>query len=807
MRPWLRLVVVLFLLALALPVEERTAATPTDAGVSWQSLGNQLVAFPGLTDATTPTARASFKHSSSAIAATPDGRWVLAVNPDSSSVSLIAADTRTVLAELTTGHDPRSVAVDANGGRAYVANMGSDTVSIVDIFQQPVVRELQVGDEPYGVVIAPDGRRVYVANSGSGNVSAVDAATGELIASIPVEDNPRGLAITEKGNLLYVTHFFTGRVSVIDTATLKVVQVFPTFREANLSQSIVISPSGTRAYLPQTRSNVTNADLQFDSIAFPIVSAVDLKSGRLIRRESITLDTADRPVNRPFDAAVSPDGELLYVVNAGSDDVSVVDLATGLAVTHIEVEDNPRGIALSPDGGTAYVNNTLAGTVSVIDTALLEVVDTVKVTRIPSSDTVLLGKRLFESSDRGDMARDQWVSCATCHPDGEMDRRVWLFSSGPRNTISLLGVSETLPITWSQERDEIQDNEFTIRDFMQGTGLIKDAEPHPALGMSNAGRSAELDALAAFVESLEFPPNSYLNPDGTLSEQARRGREVFTSLKTRCLACHVPPLYTDRTRHDVGTGESPAEHRGPAFDTPSLRGLYRTAPYLHDGSAPTLREVLTTGNPEDRHGVTSHLTEVELEDLESFLRSLPFDEGRDVGVLAKVFALRSLGLLGGRGSIGVGMLLVNALWVGGAAALVAALVLYGPYRRGWLNISMGRAVGPGGLAPIRGYRGILLGGGLCLIAGVAFALAYAVVFEGILLQPSWVAGAALGGVQWIVTMFAAGGVGLTRWFLPGKGRSRQGLFSLNAVQASLWSLIALLVFGAMVGALYAVDLG
>ena len=74
--------------------------------------------------------------------------------------------------------------------------------------------------------------------------------------------------------------------------------------------------------------------------------------------------------------------------------------------------------------------------------------------------------------------------------------------------------------------------------------------------------------------------------------------------------------------HDVGTGDGPDEGFGPAFDTPSLRGVWDGAPYLHDGSAPTLLDVLTNRNAGDRHGRTSQLTEGEIQDLIAFLRSL-----------------------------------------------------------------------------------------------------------------------------------------------------------------------------------------
>jgi len=62
------------------------------------------------------------------------------------------------------------------------------------------------------------------------------------------------------------------------------------------------------------------------------------------------------------------------------------------------------------------------------------------------------------------------------------------------------------------------------------------------------------------------------------------------------------------------------------IDTPTLRFLFDSGPYLHDGSAATLFDVLTTTNSEDKHGATSHLTPDELADLIAFLLALPFEE-------------------------------------------------------------------------------------------------------------------------------------------------------------------------------------
>jgi cytochrome c peroxidase len=84
----------------------------------------------------------------------------------------------------------------------------------------------------------------------------------------------------------------------------------------------------------------------------------------------------------------------------------------------------------------------------------------------------------------------------------------------------------------------------------------------------------------------------------------------------------------------VGTGgQDPSEKLGPNYDTPTLLGVYRTAPYLHHGQAATLKDVLAN-NPSDRHGTTSHLTSTQMDDLIEFLKSLPYEDPQPAAVAA-----------------------------------------------------------------------------------------------------------------------------------------------------------------------------
>ena len=498
-------------------------------------------------------------RSGGAIALTPDGETVVVANSDSSSVSLVDAAARALLTEIEVGRDPRVVAVDAAGVFAWVSNRDDGTVSRVELAGRRVDGTFLAGHEPFGVVVGSDGR-VWVAAEGVDEVRALDSATGSLLAVVPTEDRPRGLALAPDGRL-WVTHFLSGRISVIDVDTEEVESTISTGLDTNLSQSVLFDPGAGRAYLPQTRSNVTNEALLFDTTVFPIVSVVDLATSQNLLRERLALDIADEPVNMPIDVALTASGKL-YVFAAGSNDISVVDLATGTGVAHIEVADNPRGLALSPDQATLWVNNALGGSVSVVDTSLDLVIDEIVVTDIPLDRAVLAGKILFNSSDRTDLAKDQWISCEVCHPDAEMDGRTWFFADGPRNTPSLLGVRNTQPVHWSGDLDELHDVESTVRNIQAGTGLVAGpdgCDPACDQGPPNAGRSQDLDDLAAYMEFLQVLPSPFLLANGELSDSAARGQTLFDDEAVGCAGCHPPPLYTDRQKHDVDTASSPKE--------------------------------------------------------------------------------------------------------------------------------------------------------------------------------------------------------------------------------------------------------
>ncbi|HEY0709308.1 MAG TPA: hypothetical protein VGG33_21035 [Polyangia bacterium] len=549
------------------------------------------------------------------------GGVVVAANPDSNSITVLSGTPLVVQAEIPVGRDPRTVTVTPDGRYAVVVNRGDGTVSIVDLPARREAYFFEVRTLPYGAVIA--GGRIYVTEWATGSLIAFDPIARRLLARAVVAPFPAGIAhcgpptcALPGGRGLLVTHFYSGQLSLIDPETFVPTQVISTGADTNFSQQVAIAPDGKRAYLPQTRSFADNPIRQFDSTVFPVVNVVDLATLTVRNDARITLDTADQPVGIPFAVEFLKNGERLVVANAASDDLSVVELATGNKIAHIEIGAAPQGLAVADDG-TIYVNQVLDGTLGMVKVGGAQAVRQMPLTKLPLPSDVLRGKRLFWSANRTDLARDQWMSCATCHFDGFHDGRTWRsFPDGVRNTTPLFNLAETLPLHWSGDLDEIHDVESTVRFVQAGKGLAP-APQIDTLGAALKGTSPDLDALAAFLTTLRPPTSPHANNPAAIN----RGQAVFNRLA--CATCHAGPHFTDRRNHDVGTGDPTTERnthgRGTTFDTPSLRALWLTAPYLHDGSAPTLEAVFTRGTA---HRLSSDVSTAERAELIAYLRSL-----------------------------------------------------------------------------------------------------------------------------------------------------------------------------------------
>ena len=590
--------------------------------------------------------------SNSLMDVSPDGKWLLVANPDNGTVTVVAIDARQVAREIKVGEKPEGVCWIGNGPLAAATVYHEDLVVFFNTQDGQIIQKLRVPDEPYGIVANKAGTRAWVTHEYPGLVSEINLQDRSIIGTTKVGPFVRGLALSPDESRLYVTEFYTAILHAVDLrpdGKREVVDSWKGHTVDNLCRHVVVHPRRPKAYLSHIRSRIERND--GNGSIFPHLSVCDLvPPNGSKRRISFALDTYNgvRVVTNPWESALSPDGTRLYTIYAGTNDMNVsrvVDDDYQEIERHggaVNVGKNPRAVRVSPDGKTVFVYNALDFTVSFHEAGRLRRLATVKVCEPPKTPEWVRGRILFNTA-LPPMTSRLWIACASCHPDGHTDGRVWQNPEGLRKTTALFGLAHTHPLHWSADRDEVQDFEYTIRSrLMRGRGLL-DGPITPKVGFAKteleeslAGRSKDLDALAIYCNSFDFTLSPHAPAPGKLSAAAERGKKLFFSKEVGCADCHSGPYYTDSSLqkpfklHDVGTGtDDPTEKMGPAYDTPTLLGIYRTPPYLHHGKAKTLHDVLTTCNKEDKHGKTSHLKSEEIDDLVEFLKSLPYEKPPD----------------------------------------------------------------------------------------------------------------------------------------------------------------------------------
>lgn len=574
-------------------------------------------------------------RSNSLLDISQDGKLLACSNRDSGSVTIVDLATHQVLREISVGKHPEGVSFIGASYTVAVAVYDDDLVILLDASTGKVTNRITVFDEPYGVVSNNEGSKIYVTLDYPGQIIEIETAGATIQRQFPVGKFIKAIAISADNKFLLTTEYHTAQVKKIDLKDGHIVDQWAGGSNDNLSRQITMHPTRAKAYLPHIRSRVKVA--HGAGSIFPLVSVIDTEAGEGKRKMRIPLDSfiGTRVTSNPWEVAVSPDGKTLYVVFAGTDDLFICDVLDDnyrelTPRSAIYLGHNPRAVKVAPDGKTFYVYNALDFNVVAYDTASQQIRATIPVTKTPLSEQVLLGKILFYSA-RQPMSGRRWISCSSCHPDGQPDGKTWHNPEGLRNTQSLAGMAWTHPIHWSADRDEVQDFEHTIRGpLMQGRGLVR-GRINPSLGKPNKGLSEALDAMAAYSNTHKFSMSPHSKKG--LSDSAKRGRDIFFSPKTACASCHSGPFYTDSNpiskkiiRHNVGTAKwDKTEKMEPAYDTPTMLGLYRTGPYLHHGLANNLQEVLTTYNRDDLHGKTSHLSPTEISDLVEFLKALPYE--------------------------------------------------------------------------------------------------------------------------------------------------------------------------------------
>ena len=609
------------------------------------------------------------------------GRELVNVNEEERSVTLLdpATGGRSELA--LPGRPARIAKV---GDELWVTLRGeTPTIAILTARDGALqlVTQIDVPAGPFGIAASAYGSRVYVACSQAGQVLELDARSHEVLRSFIVDDEPRWITVHPAGQSMFVGSLMGGTVTHINlrSGQTRPLDIPPTTRftregDVTLVPRVTgdpaLSPQGWELAVPMlmvdietpvttepgasgekegeggyggsgtgvTRLNPTvmvvglnengeptgATSLRFLASMFFPTRGEDFVEFGVIRSYPSSATYTDGAI-----VLTAEGSEALYVMSrtpfvngspgidfGGTHDpnaepftppeVAGFDL---WPVAVVETQDGPRGVAVQNE--QLFVHQFIEHSVSRV--SMHDVTDAVDVVReigfaeltvgagigLQVAESELTpeqeqGRALFYSARDARMAgTGAGVSCATCHFDGRNDGLTWTLQGEPRQTPSLAGpVSQTAPVTWSNDVPSVAaEAQETSQLRMGGEGLTE----------------TEALAIQAYVDSVPYPGPRRDRDD----VQVVRGEQVF--IDSGCANCHFGDLYTDNNSHEILPGRM--------MQTPTLRGIAASAPYLHDGSLPTLAAVVQFARS-GAMGDTSALSDDDAAALVGYLESL-----------------------------------------------------------------------------------------------------------------------------------------------------------------------------------------
>ena len=573
-----------------------------------------LIAFHGSVMAATQN------RSPSDLSLTPDGRWAVTANTTSNTASLVDLANSKVSTEISVGQKPMAVAVSPDGKRAVVTCWLSDSLTLLRIAPPKLetIATIAVGNEPRGVAFSADSKVVYVALSGEDAVVAVDLQQQKTVERAVVGREPWHLALTPNGERLAVGNALSRTVTVLDAATLKPTHTVK-LRGRNL-RHVAVSPDGQWAYLPFVAERGRATTERFIDRGWVIgnrISRVPLTENG--PREAIAMDTQGKAVGDLDGLAVGPDGKQFAITAGGTHELilmrsSLPFVAYGGPDDHIDPEllkdakrfrrvplgGRPLGVAFTPDGERVVVANYLSNAIQVVDFESAKVSATIPLGGPDKLSLARRGEAIFYDANR---SFKHWYSCHSCHTDGHTNGGLFDTLNDGRyenlkKVLSLRGVTHTGPWTWHGWQNDLRASlQKSFETTMRG--------PAPS--------DEDLDALLAFLETLDFVPHLPVN-----AEAAQRGVQIFRA--KRCNECHKGPAFTSDEVFEVGLESPDDEYKG--FNPPSLRGVARRTPFLHDGRARTLADVLKVHHRPSLINGETDLNDTELADLIEYLKSI-----------------------------------------------------------------------------------------------------------------------------------------------------------------------------------------
>ncbi len=580
-----------------------------------------------------------------AAAMSANGDVVYVIYHTGQKVEAVDVGTGAVSWSVSLGAAPNGITLDQERNRLFVTyGMEVGNIGVIDADNGEVLFTMPAGHTPTAPVVSSAGCTLYVGNRFDNEVVVYDLVSRAVRSRTPVVREPIAAALTPDDAMLVVANHLPAQpsnsrhvaalVELINSATLEIEATILLPSGSTGVREVCISPDGQYAYVTHTlgRFHLPTTQLERGWMNTSALTIIDLNSKSWLT--TTLLDDVDMGAANPWGVACTADGKTLVVAHSGTHDLSIIDrealhnkinrIAQGERVSEVSVNlnaiPNDLGFLVGLRKRIALPGNSPRGVVVAGDTVVVTEYfsDSLAVMNVgsdtaPAVTQLALGETTELSMARkgeiaffdADLCFQKWQSCASCHPDVRADALNWdLLNDGignPKNNRSLLYTHYTPPVMISGIRASA---EVAVR---AGFRFIQFAVVSDEVA----------EAVDEFLATLQPLPSPHLE-NGKLSPAAVRGKVIFD--KAGCMYCHSGPYYTDGKMHDIGTG--PDELGIREFVTPMLNEVWRTAPYLYDGRAATIMDVLTKNNSGDKHGKTSELSDDELQDLVKYILSL-----------------------------------------------------------------------------------------------------------------------------------------------------------------------------------------
>lgn len=550
--------------------------------------------------------------SGSRLVATADSAFVA----DEDSGSLLALDGRA----LAIGRGLGQLVHDPVADRIFVADRRGDRVVVVDAKTFAIAASYPTPAEPFALALTPDRATLLVATIADRTLVALDSATGAEKWHARIAPGARGVAVSPDGTRALVASTATGQIQIVElTGEHRIAEVpYDLHCESCGVGNAFTRGTGAVRYLDDEhvvatfQRSIPDAliDLRTDRYGGSSTPPITQHVAFFTFHESSADETVAQIIdNQPRSLAWDPAHQTLWVMGHGSDSLLTLpkplttpldELEQASSATMVRANNRcgPDGMSLDADGGLlvwcAFTRTVLRldGPSSPMTTKLTE---SPPLVATAFSAPEQRGRILFEGTSRMVNA-DVVLACTTCHVDGATDGLSWRIGKQSLQTPVLAGrLAGTAPYRWDGSAATLDASLASTVHRLGGTGLAPQ----------------DSAALIAFLDALPKPRTPTVH-DATA---VARGKALFEGA-AGCTSCHEGSALADGERHEFTSDLA-------KVDTPSLVGLAVSAPYYHDGSAPTLHDLLHGGG--SVHGMSAELAKLddkELADLEAFLQTL-----------------------------------------------------------------------------------------------------------------------------------------------------------------------------------------